>query len=95
MSTTIERVRTVIQALLERRRPLETLCPSEVARALAPQAWRPLMPQVRAVAVTMANEGRVEIRQGGRAVDPNGVLRGPIRIGRPASQGDDVRGTPG
>src|SRR5689334_3240796 len=86
MNATTEMVRNVIQGLLDRRQPPATICPSEVARALAPQHWRPLMPQVRAVAVAMAKEGTVDVRQGGRTVDPNGELRGPIRIGRPVPQ---------
>lgn len=43
------------------------------------------MPQVRAVAVAMAKAGVLEIRQGGRTVEPDKPLRGPIRLGRPTA----------
>ena len=59
-----------------------TLCPSEVARALAVD-WRPLVPAVRAVAAELADQGRVVVTQKGRAVDPR-TARGPVRLGRPA-----------
>ncbi len=74
-------IREAITTLLARRQPPATLCPSEAARALAPQDWRPLMPQVRAVAIAMAREGALEIRQAGRPIDPAAPLRGPIRLG--------------
>jgi hypothetical protein len=59
-----------------------TFCPSEVARALADD-WRPLMPDVRAVAAELADQGRVVVTQKGRPVDPR-TARGPVRLGRPA-----------
>lgn len=52
-----------------------TLCPSEVARALA-EDWRPLMPRVRAVAAEMPD---IVATQGGIAVDPV-AARGAIRL---------------
>lgn len=82
MHATDALIRTAITGLLARREPPATICPSEAARAVAPDAWRPLMPQVRAVAVAMAREGLLEIRQGGRPVAPGALLRGPIRLGR-------------
>lgn len=83
MPVTNEAIRDAIAGLLADRQPTATLCPSEAARALAPDEWRPLMPQVRAVAVAMAKDGSLDIRQGGRTVAPEGPLRGPIRLGRP------------
>lgn len=64
-----------------------TLCPSEVARRCvsAPaagtgdDAWRPWMEPVRRAARRLVAEGRVEILQGGRVVDPS-ICKGPIRI---------------
>ena len=53
-----------------------TICPSEVARALADD-WRPLMGEVRRVAASMAE---VRATQKGRPVDPR-TARGPIRLG--------------
>jgi len=82
MTTTDHAVRTEIVRLLSRRAPDATICPSEVARALSHDKWRPLMPQVRAVALGMARRGELEILQGGDAIDPESPLRGPIRLGR-------------
>lgn len=77
---TEEQVRAAIAGLLQEREPPKTLCPSEVARSLAPDAWRPLMPQVRAVAIAMAKEGVLDILQRGVKVDLDEPLRGPIRL---------------
>jgi hypothetical protein len=60
----------------------KSICPSEVARALAPEneAWRRLMSQVRAAAIRLAREGRVEVLRKGKPVDPNAEIRGVIRL---------------
>jgi hypothetical protein len=52
-----------------------SVCPSEVARALAAD-WRPLMPLVRRIAAGMAE---VAVTQGGVEVD-GWEVRGPIRL---------------
>lgn len=57
----------------------KTICPSEVARALADD-WRTLMPHVREVAGEMAARGEIVVTQKGRVVDI-GSARGPIRLG--------------
>jgi hypothetical protein len=82
MPVTDRRIRKTITGLLAQRQPGATICPSEAARELAPEHWRPLMPQVRGVAVAMAAEGLLEIRQRGEVVAPDAPLRGPIRLGR-------------
>jgi len=59
-----------------------SICPSEVARALAGGnggPWRPLLGAVRATALRLAAEGRIEILRKGRPVPPEGV-RGVIRL---------------
>ena len=58
-----------------------TFCPSEVARALADD-WRPLMPEVRAVAERLVAAGRLVCTQRGWPVRPL-AARGPIRLARP------------
>ena len=71
-------------ALLDARSIDATICPSEVARALAPDdepAWRGLMPDVRRVAGSLADRGLVRVTQRGRSVDAT-TARGPIRVGR-------------
>jgi hypothetical protein len=70
-----------ILALLARRDPSSTICPSEVARALGGPTWRDLMEPVRTAARRLVSAGQVEITQAGDVVDPDRV-KGPIRIRR-------------
>lgn len=82
---TDERIVEVLQALLDARSPAATICPSDVARAIAPDdeaAWRALMPDVRRIAAALAARGEVRVTQRGKAVDALSA-RGPIRLGRP------------
>lgn len=81
MAPTDAQLRKAITTLLAAREPPATICPSEVARAAAPDAWRPLMPRVREAAFAMARQGRIEVRQKGRPVPPDPPPRGPIRLG--------------
>lgn len=81
MPVTDQQIRNAITELLKSRQPPATICPSEAARALSSDDWRFLMPQVRAVAITMAKEGALDIRQRSKTVLPNAPLRGPIRFG--------------
>ena len=74
-----ERIRATILQLLQRRDPGKTICPSDAARALAGERFRPLMAPVRDVAAELADEGRIEVTQRGQPVDPRGA-RGPIRL---------------
>ena len=72
-----------IFALLDRRQPHATICPSEVARALATDQgpWRELMPLIREVAQALAQAGRLGVTRGGVAVDATSG-GGPIRLAR-------------
>ncbi|WP_353248622.1 DUF3253 domain-containing protein [Salinisphaera sp. T31B1] len=81
------RIETAILAAVAERGSGKTVCPSEVARALAApkeasDAWRDLMPAVRAVAADLCADGRLTVTQRGEPVDARRV-RGPIRLGRP------------
>ncbi|WP_203076052.1 DUF3253 domain-containing protein [Falsiroseomonas ponticola] len=69
------------------RGPEKSICPSEVARALAPEedAWRRLMGPVRAAAIRLARSGQVEILRKGKPVDPAAEIRGVIRLRKSAS----------
>jgi hypothetical protein len=71
-----------------------SISPSEVARALAPEeeAWRRLLGPIRAAAIRLAREGRIEVLRKGRPADPAGGIRGVIRlrVAAPAAQ-DDAR----
>ena len=68
-----------IGALLDARAPGATICPSEAARAVDPEGWRDLVPQVRAVAGRLAARGEVEVTQRGEVVDL-AAARGPVRL---------------
>ncbi|WP_186332279.1 DUF3253 domain-containing protein [Bordetella genomosp. 13] len=94
MPCTDQHLAAAITRLLNERAADSTICPSEVARALSSDAWRPLMPRVREVAVGMARQGALDIRQKGRTVDPDGTLRGPIRLGHKTSETADTAGHP-
>ena len=60
----------------------KSICPSEVARALAgDDEWRPLMGPVRQAAIALSREGEVEILRKGKPVPPEEV-RGVIRLRR-------------
>ena len=59
-----------------------TVCPSEVARALSPNDWRPLMPRVREAAARLAADGEIVATQRGQVVDAVDA-HGPIRLSRP------------
>ena len=64
---------------LLRERGTATVCPSEVARRLEPDAWRPLMPEVRAVAAELQAKGELDAYQHGRPIDV-ATAKGPIRL---------------
>jgi len=68
-----------IQRLLATRAAGATICPSEAARAVGGEEWRPLMEPARAAARRLQADGRTVILQAGRSVDPS-TAKGPIRI---------------
>jgi hypothetical protein len=70
-----------ITDLLAQRAGGATICPSEAARAVGGQDWRPLMEPARAAARRLVARGEVEVTQGGRVVDPS-TAKGPIRVRR-------------
>ncbi len=72
--------RTLLE-LLQARDGHTSICPSEVARKIDPDDWRNLLEPVRRAARRLSVEGKVEITQKGRPVDPDRA-RGPIRIRR-------------
>ena len=67
--------------LLDARAEGRTICPSEAARAVGGEDWRPLMEPARAAARRLVGAGAVEITQGGAVVDPS-TTRGPVRVRR-------------
>ena len=62
------------------RGPAKSICPSEVARAMADVApWQPLMDPVRQAALRLQHAGRIEILRKGKPV-PAAAVRGVIRL---------------
>lgn len=56
-----------------------TTCPSEIARAIAPDDWPDQVERVREAARRLVSVGRIEMLQDGRPVDPDRA-RGPLRL---------------
>ncbi|WP_329485177.1 DUF3253 domain-containing protein [Kitasatospora sp. NBC_01246] len=87
-------VERTILALLERRGPASSICPSDAARAAYAgegEGWRALMEPTRRAAWRLASAGEVEVTQAGRPVTP-AEARGPIRIRR--ARGRTIRTEP-
>ena len=70
-----------------------TACPSEVARALVPDDWRPMMKPVRAAVVSLQRRGKIDVYQRGRPVDARDA-RGPIRLRAADVKNADHRAEP-
>jgi hypothetical protein len=77
--TVDRRLEAAILGLLEQRAHSASICPSEAARQVGGDEWRPLMEPARRAARRLVAAGQVEVIQQGRVVDPSAV-RGPIRI---------------
>lgn len=75
-----QRIQAAMLTLADHRAPDRTICPSDVARAVGGDSWRPLMDPVRDIARDLAREGRLEVSQKGQRLDPDGQWRGPVRI---------------
>lgn len=82
-------VRVTTLALLARRAAGATLCPSEVARAMAAAGgggeWRGRMPDVHAEIARMVAEGLVQLSWRGASRQ---AREGPYRIGLPGGSID-------
>jgi len=81
VSATDEALERAVVDLLAARARGATICPSEAARAVGGDDWRPLMERARAAARRLVARGEVEITQGGRVVDPS-TAKGPLRVRR-------------
>jgi hypothetical protein len=77
-----DQIAAEILRLTEQRGAAKSICPSDVARSLAPEeaAWRRLLGLVRLVAVDLARQGRIEVLRKGKPVDPSEEIRGVIRL---------------
>ena len=82
LGETDRQLEQAIETLLDARARTATICPSEAARVVGGEDWRPLMEPARMAARRLVATGRLEITQGGRVVDPSRA-KGPIRLRRP------------
>ncbi len=81
-----DKIAGAILRLLRERGAGKTICPSEVARAVAAgddrRDWEPLMEPVRAAARRLQNEGKLVFTQRGQVID--GVTaKGAVRLRLP------------
>ena len=81
VSATDEALERAIVRLLDERSARGSVCPSEAAKVVDPDDWRPLMEPARRAARRLVAQELVEITQKGRRVDPS-MFKGPIRIRR-------------
>ena len=79
LTDTDRALESTILELLSRRGPRKTICPSDAARFLNPNAWQELMEPTRAAARRLVAEGRIVITQRGKIVDP-AHAQGAIRL---------------
>ncbi|MFC1465009.1 MAG: DUF3253 domain-containing protein [Candidatus Brachytrichaceae bacterium NZ_4S206] len=79
MSATTNELTGIILQLLQARGTGKTICPSEAARAYAPDDWRRHMPAVRQAAFDLAEAGQIVILQRGKVLDGRSA-KGPIRL---------------
>lgn len=68
-----------IISLLGTRARNASICPSEAARQVSGESWQSLMEPARMAARRLVAQGKVQITQGGKVVDPSRA-KGPIRI---------------
>jgi hypothetical protein len=86
------RAAATIRALLTRRaansgdaKPAPTICPSDVARTIAGEAWRTQMQLVREVAADLVSRKQLRVLQRGHEVAV-AKARGPIRLALPTKE---------
>ncbi|MBP2158631.1 MULTISPECIES: DUF3253 domain-containing protein [Asticcacaulis] len=65
--------------LLSQVREGESISPNQVAKALDAENWQRELPKVKAVAVGLARQGRLEFVRKGKPVSPDG-LKGIYRL---------------
>lgn len=75
----IEAITATLLRLAAERGPAKSLCPTDVARAVSAEEWRPLLGAVRKVAADLARQGKIEILRKGKPISPD-EMRGVIRL---------------
>jgi hypothetical protein len=77
-----QRLELTILQLLRSRQPGASICPSEAARKTGgsdESQWRHLMEPTRRAARRLVQQGKIDILQGGKIVDPS-TFKGPVRL---------------
>jgi len=72
-------VEAVLLEIVGKLAPGKSASPEEIARAADPEGWRRRLPQVRAIAVGLARDGRVTILRHNKPADPD-KFRGVYRL---------------
>ena len=75
----IEAITDALLRIAAERGPEKSLCPTDVARAVSTENWRPLLGAVRKVAADLARQGKIEILRKGKPINPD-EMRGVIRL---------------
>jgi len=73
--------------------PGKSVSPEDVAKAVDPESWRRLLPQIRATVRGLARQGRVVITRHGKPADPE-AFKGVYRLRAPQPS-DGVEPQPG
>ncbi|NEX93341.1 DUF3253 domain-containing protein [Caulobacter sp. 17J65-9] len=77
-------VEDTIFELLDAKGAGKTVGPDEVAKAVDPEGWRRVLPQVRSTAVGLARQGRLVITRKGKPTDPE-TFKGVYRLRAPGA----------
>lgn len=72
-------IESTLLDLVTQRGAGKSICPSEVARAISPEDWRPLMAEVRTKAKELVLQGKILVTQRGEPVDLD-TAKGPVRL---------------
>ena len=75
----IEAITDAMLRIAAERGTEKSLCPTDVARAVSTENWRPLLGAVRKVAADLARQGKIEILRKGKPINPDD-MRGVIRL---------------
>jgi len=75
----IEAITDAMLRIAAERGTEKSMCPTDVARAVSAENWRPLLGAVRKVAADLARQGKIEILRKGKPINPDD-MRGVIRL---------------
>ncbi|MDB5414365.1 MAG: Zinc finger protein [Rubritepida sp.] len=79
MAVNPEAIEAAILALTAEAGPAKSISPTDVARGLEPENWRPLMGPIRKAAARLSTAGRIDILRKGKTIAPE-AIHGVIRL---------------